>query len=311
MASYVVFIYTNATLWDSMAYQAPNRPGVKFTDSMDLFISSTCSVNGDCPTPSQSGGLQQSSTVPAARPPMPTRRRWLTSIRTRMESPLFPDLMARARIPAPGAGAGLAAYYTGGPGAPPAQIRPARPPTTRDLDLPAPGRPTPSGRRQAQRGRGRPGSRPRGAVRDHRYRVTACCAVSSRCCGRGPRGRRTVLHADLYEDVSDLGAVRHAAVGADSVRLRARRTGPPRPRPRPRTPPCSRSPSWPAVNSRARRCSGISTCTTGSAHAGLRCARPSAAAASAPTCSGCCAVTASPSAGCAGYSWRPWPTTGR
>src|SRR5580700_7749664 len=58
MASYVVFIYTNATLWDSMAYRAPNRPGVKFTDAGDLFISSTCSVNGNCPTPSQSGGLQ-------------------------------------------------------------------------------------------------------------------------------------------------------------------------------------------------------------------------------------------------------------
>ena len=58
MASYVVFIYTNATLQDSMAYQAPNKPGVKFTDAGDLFISSTCSVNGDCPTPSQSGGLQ-------------------------------------------------------------------------------------------------------------------------------------------------------------------------------------------------------------------------------------------------------------
>jgi hypothetical protein len=58
MASYVVFINTNATLWDSMAYEAPNKPGVKFTDAMDLFISSTCSVNGNCPTPSQSGGLQ-------------------------------------------------------------------------------------------------------------------------------------------------------------------------------------------------------------------------------------------------------------
>ncbi len=57
MASYVVFIYTNATLQDSMAYQAPNKPGVKFTDAGDLFISSTCSVNGNCPTPSQSGGL--------------------------------------------------------------------------------------------------------------------------------------------------------------------------------------------------------------------------------------------------------------
>ena len=57
MGSYVVFIYTNATLWDAMAYEAPNNPGVVFTDAMDLFISSTCSVNGDCPTPSQSGGL--------------------------------------------------------------------------------------------------------------------------------------------------------------------------------------------------------------------------------------------------------------
>jgi hypothetical protein len=58
MGSYAVFIYTNATLWDSMAYEAPSNPGVVFTDAMDLFISSTCSVNGDCPTPSQSGGLQ-------------------------------------------------------------------------------------------------------------------------------------------------------------------------------------------------------------------------------------------------------------
>jgi hypothetical protein len=56
MASYVVFIYTNATLWDSAAFEAPQSPGVRFTDTMDLFISSTCSVNGDCPTPSQSGG---------------------------------------------------------------------------------------------------------------------------------------------------------------------------------------------------------------------------------------------------------------
>jgi hypothetical protein len=58
LGSYVVFIYTNATLSDAMAYQAPNKPGVVFTDAMDLFISSTCSVNGDCPTPSQSGGDQ-------------------------------------------------------------------------------------------------------------------------------------------------------------------------------------------------------------------------------------------------------------
>ena len=56
MASYVVSIYTNATLWDSAAFEAPQSPGVQFTDAMDLFISSTCSVNGDCPTPSQSGG---------------------------------------------------------------------------------------------------------------------------------------------------------------------------------------------------------------------------------------------------------------
>jgi hypothetical protein len=57
MGSYVVFIYTPATLWDATAYEAPNAPGVVFTDAMDLFISSTCSVNGDCPTPGQSGGL--------------------------------------------------------------------------------------------------------------------------------------------------------------------------------------------------------------------------------------------------------------
>jgi hypothetical protein len=56
MASYVVFIYTSATLWDSAAFEAPQNPGVQFTDTMDLFISSTCSVNGDCPTPVQSGG---------------------------------------------------------------------------------------------------------------------------------------------------------------------------------------------------------------------------------------------------------------
>ena len=35
----------------------PTTPACVFTDAMDLFISSTCSVNGDCPTPSQSGGL--------------------------------------------------------------------------------------------------------------------------------------------------------------------------------------------------------------------------------------------------------------
>jgi hypothetical protein len=57
MGSYVVFIYTPATLWDAMAYETPNAPGVVFTDAMDLFISSTCSVNGTCWTPSQSGGL--------------------------------------------------------------------------------------------------------------------------------------------------------------------------------------------------------------------------------------------------------------
>jgi hypothetical protein len=56
MASYVVFIYSNATLWDSAAFEAPQNAGVQFTDAMDLFISSTCSVNADCPTPSQSGG---------------------------------------------------------------------------------------------------------------------------------------------------------------------------------------------------------------------------------------------------------------
>jgi hypothetical protein len=56
MASYVVFIYSNATLWDSAAFEAPQNPGVQFTDTMGLFISSTCQVNGDCPTPSQSGG---------------------------------------------------------------------------------------------------------------------------------------------------------------------------------------------------------------------------------------------------------------
>lgn len=58
MGSYVVFIYTPATLWDAMAYEAPDNPGVVFTDAFDLFISSTCSVNGNCPTPSQSGGLE-------------------------------------------------------------------------------------------------------------------------------------------------------------------------------------------------------------------------------------------------------------
>ena len=57
MGSYVVFIYTPVILWDAMAYEAPNAPGVVFTDAMDLFISSTCSVKGNCPTKSQSGGL--------------------------------------------------------------------------------------------------------------------------------------------------------------------------------------------------------------------------------------------------------------
>jgi hypothetical protein len=57
MGSYVVFIYTDATLWDAMAYEAPDNPGVVFTDAMDLFISSTCQVNNDCPSSSQSGGL--------------------------------------------------------------------------------------------------------------------------------------------------------------------------------------------------------------------------------------------------------------
>ena len=57
MGSYVVFIDTPAILWDAMAYETPNAPGVVFTDAMDLFISSTCSVNKNCWTPSQSGGL--------------------------------------------------------------------------------------------------------------------------------------------------------------------------------------------------------------------------------------------------------------
>jgi hypothetical protein len=71
MGSYVVFIYTPATLWDAMAYQAPDAPGVVFTDAFDLFISSACSVTGSCDpscsaaatppaqncmSPSQSGG---------------------------------------------------------------------------------------------------------------------------------------------------------------------------------------------------------------------------------------------------------------
>jgi hypothetical protein len=66
MASYVVFINTPATLWDAAAFEAPNNPGVAFTDTLGLFISSTCSVNGTCATgctggsctsPGQSGGL--------------------------------------------------------------------------------------------------------------------------------------------------------------------------------------------------------------------------------------------------------------
>lgn len=57
MGSYVVFIYTPATLWDAMAYEVPDNSGVVLTDVFDLFISSTCSVNKDCPTASQSGGL--------------------------------------------------------------------------------------------------------------------------------------------------------------------------------------------------------------------------------------------------------------
>lgn len=57
LGSYVVFIYTPTVLWDAMTYEAPDTPGVIFTDAMDLFISSTCSVNGDCPAPGQSGGL--------------------------------------------------------------------------------------------------------------------------------------------------------------------------------------------------------------------------------------------------------------
>ena len=72
MGSYVVFIYTNATLWDSMAYEAPNAPGVQFTDAMDLFISSTCSVNGDCPTRASPEVTTRSSTALVALPPMPT-----------------------------------------------------------------------------------------------------------------------------------------------------------------------------------------------------------------------------------------------
>jgi hypothetical protein len=48
MGSYVVFIDTPATLWDAMAYEAPDNPGVVLTDAFDLFISSTCSVSGSC-----------------------------------------------------------------------------------------------------------------------------------------------------------------------------------------------------------------------------------------------------------------------
>lgn len=66
MASYVVFINTPATLWDAAGFEAPNNPGVVFTDTLGLFISSTCSVSGSCGTgcaggsctsPGQSGGL--------------------------------------------------------------------------------------------------------------------------------------------------------------------------------------------------------------------------------------------------------------
>jgi hypothetical protein len=44
MGSYVVFIYTSATLNDSEAYEAPQTPGVQFNDVFDLFISSTCTT---------------------------------------------------------------------------------------------------------------------------------------------------------------------------------------------------------------------------------------------------------------------------
>jgi|GEM_PF-483266 len=63
MGSYVVFIGTPATLWDAMAYQAPNNPGVVFTDVFDLFISSTCSVNGPCDS-----ACSTAVTAPAAPP---------------------------------------------------------------------------------------------------------------------------------------------------------------------------------------------------------------------------------------------------
>jgi len=54
-----VFIYTNATLNDAMAYQAPKTPGVVFTDVLSLFISSTCTTTSppSCGT-AGSGGTE-------------------------------------------------------------------------------------------------------------------------------------------------------------------------------------------------------------------------------------------------------------
>lgn len=64
MGSYVVFIDTPATLWDAMAYEAPDKAGVVFTDAFDLFISSTCSVNGSC-DPSCSVAVEAPATPPS------------------------------------------------------------------------------------------------------------------------------------------------------------------------------------------------------------------------------------------------------
>ena len=70
MASYVVFIYTNATLWDAAAFEAPQSPGVQFTDTMDLFISSTCSVNGTARPRASPEVTTRLSTALVALPPL-------------------------------------------------------------------------------------------------------------------------------------------------------------------------------------------------------------------------------------------------
>ena len=250
MGSYVVFIDTSATLNVTEAFQAPQAPGVKFSDVFGVWIGGSGGldsiVNG-------TGGPVNSTTDPASSP------RWT-----------WP--------------------------ATPADLRTA----ARGRDRHGPG-PAPCSRARLRRSSSRAASPAWG-------KVAACCAENLSCCGRGGRTTRGSCTPSCTRTPAP-GSARTPGRGCPSRSARARRTGRARRRRPRRTPPSSRWPSWRPGSSRARRCCGGSTCTTGPRTSGSRCGPPAGAAASARTRCGCCAATGSRSAACTGCSWRPWPTT--